>query len=176
MCSHYGFFGGHMGTGKVKIFTGAGRGKTPAALGIALQRASRGDRIVIIQFLKGRGLDNSPFLKKLEPEIKLFRFEKTELPFDQMSPEQREDEIVNIRNGLHFAQKVLATGECDVLVMDEVLGLVQNRIITVEDLHQIVLQSTDTDIILTGTVMDSSICAFADEISEISTVHFKNFE
>ena len=45
--------------GKIQIFTGEGRGKTPAALGEALMAAALGKQVVIIQFLKGRGLQES---------------------------------------------------------------------------------------------------------------------
>ena len=50
--------------GKILIFTGEGHGKTPAALGIALQAAAEGQTAIIIQFLKGRGLEESEFVKR----------------------------------------------------------------------------------------------------------------
>ena len=65
-----------MGQGKISIYTGTGHGKTPAALGIALQYASRGLRTVFIQFLKGKGVGDTEFIKRLEPESRIFRFEK----------------------------------------------------------------------------------------------------
>ena len=165
-----------MGTGKVKIFTGAGRGKTPAALGIALQRASRGDRIVIIQFLKGRVLDNSPFLKKLEPEIKLFRFEKSDEIYEELSEERKQEEISNIRNGINFARKVVSTGECDLLILDEVLGLVEKGILSVTELKELLECRETMDVILTGINLSDEICVLADEVSKIETVKFKVWE
>lgn len=167
--------GGYMSDGKVTIFTGSGHGKTPAALGTGLQYASAGKKVVVIEFLKGKGLKNSDFIRRLEPDIKLFRFEKSTKPFSEMTEAERSDDIVNMRNGLHFAGKVLDTAECDLLIMDEVLGLVDNKIITVEDLQDLVSRRGETDVILTGIAMDTRVCAFADEISEIHTVHFKNY-
>ena len=64
--------------GRVQIFTGDGYGKTMAALGEALIAAASGKRVVVIQFLKGRGLTDSTFERQLEPEIKIFRFEKSD--------------------------------------------------------------------------------------------------
>lgn len=165
-----------MATGKVMIFTGDGHGKTPAALGTALIRAARGDKITIVGFLKGRSLSESSFYRRLEPEIRLFMFEKSDCAFDERTEEQKQDDIQNIRNGLNFARKVLATGECDVLVLDEVLGLVDNKIITVGELEELVNSRESTDIILTGKAMDVGVYRFADEISEIKTVRFKNYE
>lgn len=64
-----------MERGIVHIYTGDGRGKSPAALGRAVQAAAAGEQVVIIQFLKGKGLEDTEFVRRLEPEIKLFRFE-----------------------------------------------------------------------------------------------------
>lgn len=161
--------------GKITIFTGTGHGKTPAALGCGLQAANNGKNVVIIQFLKGRGLENSAFVKSLEPQIKLFSFEKSNKSWDEMTDEERSDAISNIQNGLHYAKKVLDTGECDLLIMDEILGVIDNHIITVDDLRCVVDRREMTDIIMTGIAMDDRVCEFADEISEIKTVAFKNF-
>ena len=57
--------------GKVFIYSGDGHGKSPAAIGRAVQAANEGKHVVIIQFLKGKGLGDSEFLRRLEPEIKL---------------------------------------------------------------------------------------------------------
>ena len=83
-----------MEKGKIYIYTGDGHGKSPAALGRALQAADAGKKVVIIQFLKG-GLVESEFLKRLEPEIKLFRFEKSDENFEQLPEERKQEEILN---------------------------------------------------------------------------------
>ena len=113
-----------MNKGLVTIFTGEGRGKTSAAIGRAVQAAETGKRVVIIQFLKGKGLKSSEFVKRLEPDIMLFCFEKSNESFENLTEEQKQEECRNIRNGMNYAKKVLATGECDLLILDEVLGLV----------------------------------------------------
>ena len=156
--------------GIIRIYNGTGRGKSPAALGRAVQAASRGRRVVIIQFLKNKGLQETEFLKRLEPDIKFFRFEKSEEGYDELTPQEREDEIVNIRNGINFARKVLNTGECDMLILDEVLGLVDNGIITKEELKQVLdLKRDDQDIIMTGNTIAESLCDVADEVTTITT-------
>ena len=138
-----------MANGMVYIYAGDGRGKSPAAIGRAVQAAVAGKNVVIIQFLKGRGLEDSDFLRRMEPEIKLFRFEKSDENFEQLPEEKKREEIVNIKNGMNFAKKVLATGECDLLILDEVLGLIEKEIITVEDLKNMLVCREDTSVILT---------------------------
>ena len=67
-----------MEQGNIYIYAGDGRGKTPAAWGRALQAATEGKKVIVIQFLKGRGMSDSEILRRLEPEIRLFHFEKSD--------------------------------------------------------------------------------------------------
>ena len=164
-----------MASGKVMIFMGDGYGKSAAAFGIAMKRASENDRVVIIQFLKGKGITESEFTKRLEPEIKIFRFEKSEIDYRDRSPEEQEEAAANIRNGLAFARKVLGTGQCNLLVLDEVLEVVNLGIISVDDLADLVESDIDPDIIITGKEMDIGVCRFADRISEIVNMQFKKY-
>lgn len=166
-----------MAEGIIQIFTGEGRGKTPAAIGKAVQAAADGKRVVIIQFLKGKGLQESDFLKRLEPEIKLFRFEKSDENFEELSEERKAEEIMNIRNGMNFAKKVLCTGEANMLILDEVLGLIDKKIISVLDLKNVLeCKSEETAIIMTGVTLEDQVCVLADEVSKIETVKFKVWE
>lgn len=162
-----------MGRGLLYIYMGDGRGKSPAAIGRAVQAAVSGKSVVIIQFLKGKGLEDSDFLKRMEPEMKLFRFEKSDENFSELPEEKKEEEIRNIKNGINFAKKVLTTGECDLLILDEVLGLVEKEIISVEELKNLLELRENTDVILTGISLKDEICVLADEVSKIETVKFK---
>lgn len=104
----------------------------------------------------------------------MFRFEKSELNFFELPAEKQTEEVVNIKNGINFAKKVLATGGCDLLILDEVLGLVDNRIITVEDLKNLLeMKDDETDVIMTGISLNDEICMLADEVSRIETLKFK---
>lgn len=165
-----------MDKGNVYIYTGDGRGKSPAAWGRAIQAAVEGKTVMIIQFLKGRGMSDSELLRRLEPEIRLFHFEKSDENFTELSEEKQKEEIINIRNGFNFARKVLTIGECDLLILDEVLGLVKNHIIDEAELKQLLNLRKDTDVILTGAYLNDTVCFMADEVSKIETVKFKVWE
>lgn len=165
-----------MEKGSVYIYAGEGRGKSQAAIGKAVQTAVAGGRVVLIQFLKGKGLEDSEFLRRLEPEIKLFRFEKSDEIYEELSEERKQDEISNIRNGINFARKVLSTGECDLLILDEVLGLVEKGILPVEEMKNLLECRGAMDVILTGINLSDEVCILADEVSKIETVKFKVWE
>lgn len=165
-----------MGCGLIHIYTGDGRGKSPAAIGRAVQAVVEGKSVVIIQFLKGKGLGECEFIRRMEPEIKVFYFEKSDDNYDELSEEKKKEEIANIKNGINFAKKVLTTGECDLLILDEVLGLIEKDIISVEELKALLECREDTNVILTGVSLNDDICVLADEVSKIETVKFKVWE
>ncbi len=160
-----------MAKGKIYVYGGTGHGKSPAALGCGLIAGAKGARVVIIQFLRGKGLTEDDFARRLEPEVKIFRFEKSDENFLALPQEKQEEEIKNIRNGLNFARKVMNTGMCDMLILDEVLGLVDNRIIPIEDLESVLAaKPEEMDIMMTGELIDERVCALADYVTEIRTV------
>lgn len=156
---------------EVHVFYGNGQGKTSAAIGQCIKQASMGHQVIIIQFLKGKDLDEFNFLVKMEPEIKLFRFEKETEPFCYLSQEMQEEEKKNIRNGFNFAKKVVETGECDLLVLDEVLGLIDYNIITTEDIINLInSRSENHKIILTGKNLPPQLIDHVETISEIKQI------
>lgn len=160
-----------MEKGMIYIYSGDGHGKSPAALGKALQKACRGENAVIIRFLKKIGMSDSEFVRRLEPEIKIFRFEKSEEDFRLLSEENKAEEIANIKNGLNFAKKVMNTGECALLILDEVLELIDNGIISVEELRTLLLcKPEDMEIIMTGAVHNDEVYKLADEVTKVETV------
>ncbi|MCX4318195.1 MAG: cob(I)yrinic acid a,c-diamide adenosyltransferase [Lachnospiraceae bacterium] len=159
-----------MATGRVEIYYGEGRGKSSSALGTAIQAVAEGKDVFIIQFLKGKSNQKMEFLKRLEPEIKFFRFEKSQEYFNELSGEQQEEEAVNIKNGMNFARKVLSTGECDLLVLDEVLGLIDNRLIELEELKNMILARPEgMEVVLTGRVFQEELRPLADQVYHIVT-------
>lgn len=165
-----------MNQGKIHIYTGDGHGKTPAAWGEALYAASEGKQVVIVQFLKGSVINNSEFIQRLEPEIKFFRFEKSEASYAELSDDEKREESMNMRNGLNFAKKVLSTGGCDLLILDEVLGLIDVGVINVDDIRALIeAKDEETTLIMTGIQLNDEVCILADEVSKIETMNFKVF-
>lgn len=162
-----------MEKGFIHIYTGDGRGKSTAAWGKAIQAAAVEKKVVIIQFLKGRGLEDSDFVRRLEPEIKLFRFEKSDENYEELSNEKKEEEIMNIRNGIGFARKVLSTGECGLIILDEVLGLIDKGILSVEEIESLLQLRGETSVIMTGIFLNDGVCMLADEVSKIESMKFK---
>ena len=160
-----------MEKGFVKIYCGEGKGKSTSSLGRALVCAGEGKEVFMIQFLKGRYTGTLDYLKRLEPEVKVFRFEKMSRFYEELSEDEQREEELNIRNGVNFARKVVSIGECDVLILDEFLGLVDLGIIAVEDVIQIIRHKPEEmELILTGRNLPEALVDEADYISKIGIV------
>lgn len=157
-----------MGKRIVQVFYGPGKGKTSAAVGQCIRAASLGQSVIIIQFLKGKDAEEFNFLERLEPDIKLFRFEKSEESYDLPLPSQQKEEKQNILNGFNFAKKVIDTGECDVLVLDEVLGLLDIGLIEVSDIIKLIeLRDDYTRLVLTGRNLPEELREYVNIISKL---------
>lgn len=155
----------------VQVYYGKGKGKTSAAVGQCIRAASLGQSVIIIQFLKGKDSEEFNFLNKLEPDIKLFRFEKEEELYCNLTSRQKEEEKKNILNALNFAKKVIETRECDVLVLDEFLGLIDFDIITVEEVIELIkLKGDYCKLVLTGLNMPNELVEFVDIVSKIDLI------
>lgn len=152
-----------MEKGIVQVYYGTGQGKSAAALGQAIRYASQGRTTTIIQFLKSE--TNTEYLSKLEPEIKLFRFERSKEGFANLSEDQKHEEILNIQNGLNYAKKVLGTGESDLVILDEILGVVDEGIVSEQDiLSALEARSFSTNVIMTGLNITNGIFEIADSV------------
>ena len=161
-----------MEKGYVQVFCGSGEGKSSAALGKGLIFASEGKNVIIVQFMKEKSENEERFFQRLEPEIKMFRFEKKMTCFSELSDEEKKEEITNIKNGLNYAKKVLTTGECDLLILDEVLGLIDEGVIDCSELIPVLASKSDNvNVLLTGIVLSDELKEYVDYISNIESLH-----
>ncbi len=153
--------------GEITAFCGEGRGKTAAALGQGILAAESGKSVIVIQFLKGKQKELG-ILSRMEPELRIFRFEKYAENYNELNPREQAEEAVNIRNALGFAKKVLVTGECDLLILDEILGLFELGLMNVEEM-KLLLEAKDesTDLVVTGIHLKKELVPFMNKIYDI---------
>lgn len=149
----------------VHIIYGAGYGKTAAAMGLAVKAAGAGETVTIVQFLKGTDADYS-ILSQYD-EINFFTFESSDKPFGQLSVEERQDQRAKVKNSFQYAKKVIDTGSSDVVILDEVLGLMDYNIVFEEDLEVLLRSNSKVKLILTGRNCPDSIKRKASMLSHI---------
>ena len=157
--------------GLTQIYCGPGKGKTSVAIGQAIRAVGYGKRAIVIQFLKGRATSRLDFLNAMEPEVRLFRFEKKDKFYEDLTEEEKKEENLNIRNGLNFARKVLLTEECDMLILDEILGALEFGIVSEDEIESLIRAKDDeTELIMTGNVVTEALKNAADRVVSLEVV------
>ncbi len=157
-----------MKTQFIHAFYGTGKGKTSAAVGQALRGVEEGETVTIIQFLKGKNADEFRLIEKLEPDVKIFRFDKSESYYRDLTIEEKEEEKINILNGFNYARKVIETGESAVIVLDELLGLLDLGILDVDQIKELLTMEGDYKrLYITGNVFPEELFPYVNVISEI---------
>ena len=157
--------------GLEQIYTGPGKGKTSVAIGQAIRAVGHGKTAIVIQCLKGRATSELDYLSVLEPNVRLFRFEKKDKYYEDLTDEEKQEENCNIRNGLNYARKVLVTQECDMLILDEILGAVEFGIITEEEVEELIrTKDEETELILTGNVVPERLREAADRVVSLEVI------
>ncbi|MGL5437170.1 MAG: cob(I)yrinic acid a,c-diamide adenosyltransferase [Lachnospiraceae bacterium] len=157
-----------MNQGKIEVIYGNGSSKSELALGRGIKAMALQKSVIIIQFLKGcQRKEELEVYNRLEPQIKVFCFEKSDCNFEQLSETERQDELMNIRNCINYTRKVLTTGECDLLILDGILGLVKHGILKVEELETLLSVRDEADVLLTGEQLPDSLRVLADRIEYV---------
>ena len=151
----------------VHIIYGAGYGKTAAAMGLAVKAAGAGETVTIVQFLKGVDADYS-ILSQFD-EIKFFTFENSEKPYGQLKFEEREEQRAKAKNSFHYAKKVIDTGSSDIVILDEVLGLMDYNILYLEDFEELLNTNSKVKLILTGRNCPEELRKKASMLSHIES-------
>ena len=154
-----------------EVYCGNGKGKTALAIGQSLREATQGKSVIVIQFLKGRERKSLDFLQELmNLDFKIFRFEKQDCCYAELTEEGKKEENINILNGVNFARQVIVTQECDFLLLDEILGLVDMGIVTVDTVADILKQKDESmHIVMTGWNLPEELRPYVDVITTLNT-------
>ena len=157
--------------GRVEVYCGQGQGKSSCAIGHCIKAAGQAKQVIIVQFLKGKDTEEIDFIRRLEPEVQLFRFEKYEKQYKDLSEEEKKEQDHYIFNGLKYAKKVIDTRQCDVLILDEVLGLLDLKIIEPTNLIDLLKErSEELDVIMTGRSLPEELMDYVDAVYCIETM------
>lgn len=160
-----------MKKGYVQIYTGDGKGKTTAALGLAMRAVGRGLKVAMIQFLKGVDSGELHSVQRLAPEFIIYRFESSHKFVENMSEEELEQLKREVRRGFDFAAHIMHEKSCDILILDEIMAAIHgNFITTLEVLDFIRAKPEGMELILTGRNVPEEIAEAADLITEMKAV------
>ena len=158
-----------MRKGNIFIYYGEGKGKTTLAIGQGIRAVGEGLNVIMIQFLDYNNTKEGIPLKALEPDFRIFRFEKIRENINEFDDNTKKDILMEIKNAFNFTRKIIETGECDVLILDGIIEAVEKEYISKEDLCYILSKKEAyMDIILTGTSVDDLLKEKSDYVYKIS--------
>lgn len=156
-----------MRKGFVQVYTGHGKGKTTAALGLAVRAAGAGLKVIIIQFIKSRKCSEHKALERFGEYITVHQFGKGLLIGRKASPADTRA----ARNGYEAAREVLAQRRYDMVILDEANVAVQYGLLSAENLLELMaLKPRDVELVITGRNADQRIMDAADLVTEMKEV------
>lgn len=159
--------------GYIQVYTGNGKGKTTAALGLALRAAGRGMRTYMAQFLKKGEYGELLAVRMLKPEwIVIEQFGLPEFHHQQNGVSDAERKAAAA--GLAAASTAMAGGRYRIVVLDEINTLLHFKIVAVEAVLRLLDEKPpELELVLTGRYAPDEILARADLITEmVETRHY----
>lgn len=172
--------------GLVQVYTGEGKGKTTAALGLGLRASGHGFVVEMIQFLKGTGYTGELEAVKTIDNFNINQFGKKCPHLEQikagvMNCEACGNCFVNDDNweehqkfviaAHQYSQKILGEGTADIVILDEINNALRYDFLTTADVLTLIEQKKPkTELILTGRGLPNKILTRADLVSEIKKI------
>jgi cob(I)alamin adenosyltransferase len=156
-------------SGYVQVYTGNGKGKTTAALGLAFRAAGRGFKTYIAQFLKGRPTGEVEAAKKLAPLIRIEPFGRKGFLTVKDGPE--DEDITRAGAGLKRALEAMLSGDYRIVVLDEVNTAVHFKVLPEQDVLDFLdRRPAGVEVVLTGRYAPESFIVRADLVTEMKAV------
>ena len=180
-------------TGYVQVYTGNGKGKTTAALGITMRASGAGMKIAFIQFMKALGYSEQKILPTLPgvtwktlgkpffiakagsiSEEELAEYGDTGVVFEEGNPPA--EYVKMISDGFAEAREMVLSGDYDMVVLDEINCTMFFGLLDIEEVLELIRNKpTHTELILTGRCAPEEIIEAADLVTEMREIkHYYN--
>jgi cob(I)alamin adenosyltransferase len=155
--------------GLILVYTGDGKGKTTAAIGQALRTVGHGNKVLMIQFMKGKKYGEvlaaekylAGMLTTVQCGLDSFVMKDNPAPVD----------VELARQGLNLAKKALASGDYQMVILDEINVALDFRLIPMADVIEIITtKPASLDLVLTGRYAPAEVIELADMVSEVREI------
>jgi cob(I)alamin adenosyltransferase len=154
-----------MEKGLVQVYTGNGKGKTTAALGLALRAVGHGMKVLVIQFMKGNQYGELESSKRLSPYLTLLQVGR-ETFISKPNPDPKDLQLA--QEGFSMANKAIQNREYDIVILDEINLAIDYSLIPLDDVLQLIDSKPETvELVLTGRYVNAEIIKRADLVTEM---------
>jgi cob(I)alamin adenosyltransferase len=155
--------------GFIQVYTGKGKGKTTAALGLALRAAGHGHRTYVAQFLKGQPTGEIEAAKRLAPLVRIEQFGRE--GFITVTDGPDDEDTTRARAGLEKARVAMLSGDYRIVVLDEVNTAVHFKILPEQEVLDFLdKRPAGVEVVLTGRYAPDSFIARADLVTEMTAL------
>lgn len=156
-----------MEKGYVHVYTGNGKGKTTAALGLALRAAGASKKVFIAQFVKSMEYNELKALKHLKDFIRVDLY--GDGCFVNKTPAQ--EDIIAAQEGLQKVKEILSIQKYDVVILDEITIAIFFKLLSTKDVLSLIeAKPKSTELILTGRYAPEEIIDRADLVTEMKEI------
>ncbi len=160
--------------GLVQVYTSNGKGKTTAALGLALRAAGQGNRVLVFQFLKPPSLDTGERFA-LKPGAVRIRLEAIDEPWDISKSPDDPQAVARMKDAIKGAlARLTETAEkrfYDVLILDEIVFCLSKGLAELADIKRLIeTRHPAVEIVLTGCGATPELMEMADLVTEMKSV------
>lgn len=157
--------------GYIQVYTGNGKGKTTAALGLILRAVCAGNKVFMGQFMKGQDYSELKAVELL-PGFKMEQFGGAAF----LNGKPTEKDIRDAKDGLSRMKEIVASGGFDLIVFDEINTALFFGLLSVEEVLQVInMKNDNVEIVLTGRYAPQEIMDRADLVTEMKEIkHYYN--
>jgi cob(I)alamin adenosyltransferase len=155
--------------GRIHVYTGNGKGKTTAALGLALRAAGHGFRTYIGQFLKGQRYGELEACRRLLPLITIEQFGRRGFVHITESPD--DEDVALAEKGLEKCREAVLSGRYRIVILDEINIAVDLKLLSEDRVLDLLdKKPEDVEIVLTGRYAPKSFLRRADLVTEMKEI------
>ena len=156
--------------GLIHIYCGDGKGKTTAAVGLAVRCAGRGNKVLLVQFLKSRNSGELYSLAKL-PDIEVMRGKESKKFTFQMNEEEKHALLIEHNKMFEQVLEKIKNGGYSLLILDEVIGALNAKVFEMPKLIEFLRHKPENlEVVLTGRNPAPELVEIADYVSEMRKV------
>lgn len=153
--------------GYIQVYTGNSKGKTTAALGLALRAAGAGHRVFIAQFIKKDKTSEHKALERFKDLIEIRQYGAGFI----MTKEPLPSDIKVASDGFIETEEILKSGKYDMVILDEINVAVFKKLIPLEDVLKLIDSKPEhVELVLTGRYAEDKIIERADLVTEMKEI------
>jgi len=153
--------------GLIQVYTGDGKGKTTAALGLALRAAGRNMKVLIVQFMKKWDYGELHSVE-LIPNITLTTFGTKDFVYKGKAKEIDYEEA---KRAFDFGITAIQSGDYDMVILDELNMALYYELLSIEEVIQCLKEKSEqVEVVITGRKAPEEIIKIADLVTEMKEI------